>query len=67
MSCIGCQTEDEFGQFLDILLALVVYRETGRSVQFLVAASSLKRYIIGPFARILRSSEWFTKHFQNLQ
>jgi len=42
-------------QFLDLLLALEVYRETGRSVQFLVAASSMTRNIIGPFARLLRS------------
>ncbi|TCD69725.1 hypothetical protein EIP91_006492 [Steccherinum ochraceum] len=42
-------------QFLDLLLALEVYRESGRTVQFLVAAKSMTMNIIGPFARLLRS------------
>ena len=46
-------------QFLDFQLALEVYRETGRIVQFIVAAASMTRSIIGPAARILRSSKPF--------
>ncbi|CAL1704821.1 unnamed protein product [Somion occarium] len=42
-------------QFLDLLLALQVYRETGRKVRFIVAASSMKRKFIGFFGRILDS------------
>ncbi|KIP09126.1 hypothetical protein PHLGIDRAFT_116689 [Phlebiopsis gigantea 11061_1 CR5-6] len=42
-------------QFLDMLLAIQVHRETGRRVQFLVAAHSLKRKWIGFFGRLMRS------------
>ncbi|GJE95109.1 glycerol-3-phosphate O-acyltransferase [Phanerochaete sordida] len=42
-------------QFLDLLLALQVYRETGRRVQFLVAAASMQRKFIGFFARLFWS------------
>lgn len=41
-----------------MLLALQVYRETGRRVQFLVAAASMQRKFIGFFARLIRSSEY---------
>ena len=44
-------------QFLDLLLALQVHRETGRRVQFLVAASSMQRKWIGFFARLFWSSQ----------
>jgi glycerol-3-phosphate O-acyltransferase / dihydroxyacetone phosphate acyltransferase len=39
-----------------MLVALQVYRETGRRVQFLVAAHSMQRRFIGFFARLIRSS-----------
>ncbi|KAJ7100824.1 hypothetical protein B0H15DRAFT_944115 [Mycena belliarum] len=42
-------------QFLDMLLGLEVYKETRRRVQFLVAASSMKRAAIGFFARLMDS------------
>jgi hypothetical protein len=47
-------------QFLDpILLSSEVYRETHRRVQFLTAAKSMKRKVIGFFARLMDSSEFF--------
>ncbi|KAI0928786.1 hypothetical protein AcV5_006241 [Taiwanofungus camphoratus] len=42
-------------QLLDLLLALPVYRETGRRVQFLVAAKSMENRLIGFFARMMSS------------
>ncbi|KAJ7097527.1 hypothetical protein C8R44DRAFT_811549 [Mycena epipterygia] len=42
-------------QFLDLLLGLEVYKESGRRVQFLVAAASMQRSVIGFFARLLES------------
>ncbi|KZT11387.1 glycerol-3-phosphate O-acyltransferase [Laetiporus sulphureus 93-53] len=43
-------------QFLDpLLLALQVNRETRRKVQFLIAAKSMKRKVIGLFARMMSS------------
>ncbi|KAF7324814.1 Protein kinase domain-containing protein [Mycena kentingensis (nom. inval.)] len=42
-------------QFLDMLLGLMAYKESGRRVQFLVAASSMKRKAIGFFARLIDS------------
>ncbi|KZT11385.1 uncharacterized protein LAESUDRAFT_747111 [Laetiporus sulphureus 93-53] len=39
-------------QFVDLLLALEVYRETRRKVRFLVAAKSMKHKVIGLFARL---------------
>ncbi|KAF8894585.1 hypothetical protein BD779DRAFT_1501913 [Infundibulicybe gibba] len=43
-------------QFLDpLLLSLEVYRETHRSVQFLAAAKSVKRKVVGFFIRQLNS------------
>ncbi|KAI0273558.1 glycerol-3-phosphate O-acyltransferase [Gloeopeniophorella convolvens] len=42
-------------QFLDLLLALQVYRETGRRPSFLVAAKSMQRRIVGFLARNLSS------------
>lgn len=43
-------------QFLDLLLALQVYRETGRRPAFLVAAKSMKRRVVGFLAKSLSSS-----------
>ncbi|KAH9079344.1 hypothetical protein EDB83DRAFT_2216573 [Lactarius deliciosus] len=42
-------------QFLDLLLALQVYRETGRRPAFLVAAKSMKRRVVGFLAKSLSS------------
>ncbi|KAJ7176861.1 hypothetical protein C8R46DRAFT_1077536 [Mycena filopes] len=42
-------------QFLDMLLGLEVYKESRRRVQFLVAAASMQRSVIGFFARLLNS------------
>ncbi|KZT68981.1 hypothetical protein DAEQUDRAFT_710861 [Daedalea quercina L-15889] len=42
-------------QFVDMVLALEVWRETRRKVQFLVAAKSMKQRVIGFFARMLAS------------
>ncbi|KAJ7444605.1 hypothetical protein B0H11DRAFT_2290705 [Mycena galericulata] len=42
-------------QFLDLLLGLEVYKESGRRVQFLVAAASMQRAVIGFFARLIES------------
>ncbi|KAG7092430.1 hypothetical protein E1B28_008786 [Marasmius oreades] len=43
-------------QFLDpLLLALQVYKETGRHVQFLTAAASMKRKAVGFFTRLMDS------------
>ncbi|KAK7014890.1 hypothetical protein R3P38DRAFT_2998217 [Favolaschia claudopus] len=43
-------------QFLDpLLLALEVKRETGRQVQFLTAAKSMERKVVGFFARLMKS------------
>ncbi|KAH9842807.1 glycerol-3-phosphate O-acyltransferase [Rhodofomes roseus] len=43
-------------QFLDpLLLSLQVHRETRRKVQFLIAAKSMKRKVIGFFARMMAS------------
>ncbi|KAF9264708.1 glycerol-3-phosphate O-acyltransferase [Marasmius fiardii PR-910] len=43
-------------QFLDpLLLALQVYKETGRHVQFLTAAASMKRKAVGFFTRLMNS------------
>ncbi|PCH38236.1 glycerol-3-phosphate O-acyltransferase [Wolfiporia cocos MD-104 SS10] len=42
-------------QFVDMLLGLEVYRETGRKVQFLVAAKSMQKKFIGFFARMMSS------------
>ncbi|KAF8479349.1 hypothetical protein DFH94DRAFT_749242 [Russula ochroleuca] len=42
-------------QFLDLLLALMVYRESGRRPAFLVAAKSMKRRIVGFLAKNLSS------------
>lgn len=43
-------------KFVDMVLALEVWRETGRKVQFLVAAKSMKQRVIGFFARMSLSS-----------
>ncbi|KAF4618731.1 hypothetical protein D9613_010163 [Agrocybe pediades] len=40
-------------QFLDLILNVQVYQETGRHVQFLMAAHSMKRRWIGFFARLM--------------
>ena len=45
-------------QFLDFMLALHVYRETGRRVRFLVAAKSMHG-TVGFFATLSRSSASF--------
>ncbi|KAL0071434.1 Glycerol-3-phosphate/dihydroxyacetone phosphate acyltransferase [Marasmius tenuissimus] len=43
-------------QFLDpLLLALQVHKETGRHVQFLTAAASMKRKAVGFFTRLMNS------------
>ncbi|KAI0341694.1 glycerol-3-phosphate O-acyltransferase [Trametopsis cervina] len=42
-------------QFVDFLLAIQVYRETGRRIQFLVAAKSMSRKVVGFFARLIHS------------
>ncbi|KAL0571687.1 hypothetical protein V5O48_010274 [Marasmius crinis-equi] len=43
-------------QFLDpLLLALQVHKETGRHVQFLTAAASMKRKAVGFFTRLMKS------------
>ncbi|CAK5277709.1 unnamed protein product, partial [Mycena citricolor] len=43
-------------QFLDpLLLALEVWRETGRAVQFLAAAKSIERKAVGFFIRLMNS------------
>ncbi|KAI0704342.1 hypothetical protein BC835DRAFT_1403961 [Cytidiella melzeri] len=42
-------------QFLDFCLAVQVYRETGRRIQFLVAAKSMERKVVGFFARLVQS------------
>ncbi|KAJ7182846.1 hypothetical protein C8R43DRAFT_14710 [Mycena crocata] len=42
-------------QFLDMLMGLEVYKESRRRVQFLVAAASMQRHVIGFFARLLNS------------
>ncbi|KAH9934780.1 uncharacterized protein B0H18DRAFT_978214 [Fomitopsis serialis] len=42
-------------QFVDMVLALEVWRETRRKVQFLVAAKSMKQRVIGFFARMVSS------------
>ncbi|KAI0005965.1 hypothetical protein BJV74DRAFT_892687 [Russula compacta] len=42
-------------QFLDLLLALQVYRESGRRPAFLVAAKSMKRRVVGFLAKNLSS------------
>jgi glycerol-3-phosphate O-acyltransferase/dihydroxyacetone phosphate acyltransferase len=44
-------------QFLDMLVALEVHKETRRKVRFLVAAASMRRGAIGAFARLISSSE----------
>ncbi|KAF7328685.1 Protein kinase domain-containing protein [Mycena sanguinolenta] len=43
-------------QFLDLLLGLEVWKESGRRVQFLVAAASMQRAFIGFWARLINSS-----------
>ncbi|KAJ7220775.1 hypothetical protein GGX14DRAFT_203583 [Mycena pura] len=42
-------------QFLDMLLGLEAYMESGRRVQFLVAAASMQRAIIGFLAKLVDS------------
>ncbi|KAL1743957.1 hypothetical protein HDZ31DRAFT_64566 [Schizophyllum fasciatum] len=42
-------------QFLDLLLGLEIYKETGRRAQFLIAAASMKRRVVGFMARLLRN------------
>ncbi|KAF8176353.1 hypothetical protein K438DRAFT_1846832 [Mycena galopus ATCC 62051] len=42
-------------QFLDLLLGLEVFKESGRRVQFLVAAASMQRAFIGFWARLINS------------
>ncbi|KAH9951353.1 glycerol-3-phosphate O-acyltransferase [Amylocystis lapponica] len=42
-------------QFLDLLMALQVHRETGRQVRHIVAAKSMDQHVIGFFARIMAS------------
>lgn len=42
-------------QFLDLLLASMVYRESGRRPAFLVAAKSMKRRVVGLLAKNLSS------------
>lgn len=42
-------------QFVDMLLALEVFKETRRKVQFLVAAKSMQHKVIGFFARMISS------------
>ncbi|KAI0306641.1 hypothetical protein B0F90DRAFT_1808291 [Multifurca ochricompacta] len=42
-------------QFLDLLLALQVYRESGRRPAFLVAAKSMQRRVVGFLAKSLSS------------
>ncbi|KAK7052068.1 kinase domain-containing protein [Favolaschia claudopus] len=42
-------------QFLDMLLGLEAYKESGRRVRFLVAASSMQRAFIGFWARLINS------------
>ncbi|KAJ7843047.1 hypothetical protein B0H14DRAFT_3689971, partial [Mycena olivaceomarginata] len=42
-------------QFLDMLLGLEVYKESGRRVQFLVAAASMERAFIGFWAKLIQS------------
>ncbi|KAJ6482556.1 hypothetical protein C8R45DRAFT_304732 [Mycena sanguinolenta] len=42
-------------QFLDLLLGLEVWKESGRRVQFLVAAASMQRAFIGFWARLINS------------
>lgn len=45
-------------QFLDpLLLSLEVYRETHRRVQFLTAAKSMQRKVVGFLVRLMDSSE----------
>ncbi|KAI0091747.1 glycerol-3-phosphate O-acyltransferase [Irpex rosettiformis] len=42
-------------QFLDFLVAVQVYRETGRRISFLVAAKSMSRAFVGFCARLVKS------------
>ncbi|TRM59370.1 hypothetical protein BD626DRAFT_508115 [Schizophyllum amplum] len=42
-------------QFLDLLLGLEIYKETGRRAQFLIAAASMKRRVIGAMAKLLHN------------
>ncbi|KAJ7206333.1 hypothetical protein GGX14DRAFT_457607 [Mycena pura] len=42
-------------QFLDVLLGLEAYMESGRRVQFLVAAASMQRAIVGFLAKLVDS------------
>ncbi|KAJ7069979.1 hypothetical protein C8F01DRAFT_977427 [Mycena amicta] len=42
-------------QFLDMLLGLEAYKESGRRIQFLVAAASMQRMAVGFFARLVDS------------
>ncbi|CAK5276728.1 unnamed protein product [Mycena citricolor] len=42
-------------QFLDLLMGLEVFKESGRQVQFLVAQASMERLVIGFFARLINS------------
>ncbi|KAF7291697.1 Protein kinase domain-containing protein [Mycena chlorophos] len=42
-------------QFLDMLLGLEAYKESGRRVQFLVAKSSMDRMFVGFFAKLIGS------------
>ncbi|KAL1735328.1 hypothetical protein EV714DRAFT_200852 [Schizophyllum commune] len=42
-------------EFLDLLLGLEIYKETGRRAQFLIAAASMKRRFIGFMARLLHN------------
>lgn len=51
------------GKFVDMVLALEVWRETRRKVQFLVAAKSMKQQVIGFFARMVASS---MRHFYHV-
>lgn len=47
---------------MDMVLALEVWRETRRKVQFLVAAKSMKQRVIGFFARMVSSSMRYSRY-----
>jgi glycerol-3-phosphate O-acyltransferase / dihydroxyacetone phosphate acyltransferase len=53
-------------QFLDLLLALQVYRESGRRPAFLVAEKSMHRKVVGFLAKSLSSSA-HASHYHNLR
>jgi glycerol-3-phosphate O-acyltransferase / dihydroxyacetone phosphate acyltransferase len=55
---------DRVPQFLDLLLTLEVYRETGRRPAFLVAEKSMKRRVVGSLAKSLSSSA-YASHYHN--